>query len=74
MLVSEESSKVSEIDHEECAVIVEPSCKWKLDKPVTIGTSVFDIIHAEDDKIWLHSVENIETGHAVSQDSRHICR
>ena len=69
MLVSEESSKVSEIDHEECAVIVEPSCKWKLDKPVTIGTSVFDIIHAEDDKIWLHSVENIETGHAVSQDT-----
>ena len=48
--------------------MVEPPCEWKPDQPVSIGQASCDIIHAEPDKLWLHSVANVDIWSSVFQD------
>lgn len=68
MLVSEVTSTVIDLDEDNFAVVVDPPGDWQSDQHITIGQSSFEIIHAEPDKIWLTTFDNLEIGQSVFQD------
>ncbi len=69
MLVDDLIAKVVDIDIEEHAVVLDPPRAWKPDQPIVIGNHKVDIIHAENDKLWIEDLTNIEVGNEVRQDT-----
>ena len=69
MLVTDLTSKVTEIDRDENAVVVEPPRSWDADKPIVIGKTKVDVIYAESDKLWLEDLMDIQPGQEVKQDT-----
>ena len=67
-LVDSVSTKVVEVDMEDHAIIVEPSCKWISDQPILFPNCKANIIHAEDDKVWIDNIEQIEIGDPARQE------
>ena len=68
MLVNDNTSKVIEIDFES-AVVLDPPREWVKDQPIIIGKIRVEVIYAENDKLWVGDLTNIEVGHEVRQDS-----
>ena len=69
MLVNDLTSKVTEIDRDESAVVLDPPRAWEIDHPIIIGKIRVEIIYAENDKLWVGDLTNIEVGQEVRQDS-----
>ena len=68
MLVNDSVSKVVYIDQEDLAVELDPPCRWNPEQPVSIGNSSHSIIHAEQDKLWVHNLDQVQIGDTVVQD------
>ena len=68
-LVSTVSGIVTLVDESECAL--ELSCHVGFDpqKPLVSESGLLNIIHAEDDKVWVDSCHGVEAGHSVWQKS-----
>lgn len=49
------------IDAQECAVELDKPAQLLPDEPLWISGRSHDVIHADHDKVWLHSVDDIET-------------
>ena len=58
---------VVDLDEESNAVVVEPPQPWVTTRPVFCNGSALSVIHAEDDCLYVDSIEDIRTGMAVSQ-------
>ena len=69
MLVSDLTSKVVEIDLEDNAVVIDPPRQWDPEKAIVIGSKKVDIIYAENDKLWVDDLTDIQLGQDVKQDS-----
>ena len=69
MLVDNFQTVVTEVDPEECALITQHDVPWNPDQAVR-GTDIrANIIHADEHKLWLDSVEGFAPGMPIEQDS-----
>lgn len=69
MLVDHHQSVITDIDPDEVAVVTQHDVPWKLDRPLQTPDSTIPIIHAEERKVWLESVDSLEVGQTVEQDN-----
>ena len=60
-------SQIVRVDHESCAIELEPSQEWLSDRPFFCGDMPLHIIHAEADCLWVQSLEAVCVGAFVSQ-------
>ena len=60
-------SNVTEVRADECSVLVDPPQPWASDRPVLAHGLPLNIIHVEEDCLWLQSIEGVQVGHCVSQ-------
>ena len=60
-------SRVVEVDHDTCAIVLEPSQNWQQDRPFFCGDVPLDVIHAEPDCLWLQSLDAVCEGVMISQ-------
>lgn len=61
------STTVSEVDESECAVVTVTAVPWRSDAPILHDSKPLEVIHAEDDKLWLQSCHNIQPGDQLTQ-------
>ncbi|CAL1151873.1 unnamed protein product [Cladocopium goreaui] len=60
-------SNVTEVRADDCSVLVDPPQPWVSDRPVLAHGLPLNIIHVEDDCLWLQSIEGVQVGQCVSQ-------
>ena len=66
-LVETTSGVVAEVDHDECAVVLEHPIQLRSDAPLVHEEGTLQIIHHEDDKVWIDSCHGLEPGCQVWQ-------
>ena len=66
-LVHAVTSTVAQLDSAECAVELVDSVCLDASQPVWIGGQAKEVIHAEDDKIWISDLEGIQPTARVAQ-------
>eukprot|EP00434_Breviolum_minutum_P018852 symbB.v1.2.016628.t2/scaffold1241.1/size129723/3 len=67
VLFHEVSQPVATVDLENCAVEFDNHGNWTHDKPVFHQGRRLQVHHAEADKLWLSSVEQVEVGDVIAQ-------
>ena len=60
-------ASVVDLDHACNAIVVEPPQPWVTTRPVFCNGSELSVIHAEEDCLWVESLNNIGPGMSVSQ-------
>ena len=66
-LLHDVQAVVREVDHNECAVVLDAPHPVDAQWPVWVSGCPYDVIHADHDKIWLTDVEGIEPEAKVAQ-------
>ena len=66
-LISATTGVVMHVDDDECAVELEEPVEFVPDAPLFHGNSMFQIVHHEEDKVWLDSCQNLEPGAELTQ-------
>ena len=66
-LLHEIQAEVSEVDSQECAVVLATPQPIDAQLPVWIAGTAHEAIHADHDKVWLTDVEGIAVGDPVAQ-------
>ena len=66
-LLVESKSVVTEVDEQDCAVVLDPPCLFDDATPVLVHQQPVGIVHATDTKLYLESVDNVCLGDSVSQ-------
>ena len=67
VLFHEVSGTVANIDSGDSAIEFESAHPWKSDRPVFHRGRQLNVHHAESDKVWLESVDEVEVGDVVVQ-------
>ena len=71
LLVESVCTQVSQINHEDFSVSLDPPVQWKSDIPICVHGNPLSPIFLENDRIWLDSLENFEVGLEVRQTKVH---
>lgn len=66
-LLVQHQSTVAEVDEDDVAVVLEPSCLFDESRPVLLGSEPVPVIHATDTKLYLTSVKHAQPGMTISQ-------
>lgn len=66
-LVQPVVGKVCEVDHDECAVVLQEPSAFDSQEPVSIKGKQVEVFHAAADKLWLGDLANVEPGDKVVQ-------
>ena len=61
------STTVTEVDESECAVVTANAVPWHPGVPILHDSKPLEVIHAEEDKLWLQSCQDIQPGDQLSQ-------
>jgi hypothetical protein len=69
MLVDHRKASVTEIDEEESAVIVHQDLPWDRSQPVHTASGTYTIIEAEESKIWLDHLTDLQPGMTLEQEN-----
>ena len=70
MLLQQSPSRVVEVRHEEVSVVLDHPVTLRDDAPVVCDGPVLQIIHAEQDCLWVDSVANVQVGSLITQLSQ----
>jgi hypothetical protein len=66
-LVESTSGTVAEVDLDECAVVLTQPIQLRPEVPLMFDHGMLQIIHHEDDKVWVDSCQGVEPGIQVWQ-------
>ena len=67
-LVDKHESIVQEVDSTEYSIVVSPPKTWNSEIKLMANGKTFEIIHAEEDKLWLDQIEGLEEGMKIHQE------
>ena len=68
MLLNRPTANITHVEDHECAIEVSQEKHWDTAIPLQTPVGQANIIHAEQDKLWLDNVEGLQSGQMVSQD------
>lgn len=60
-------AEIASVDEDECAVVLTQAVNLRADLPLWIAGDSVEVVHAEQDKIWLGDVQGLDSGQAVTQ-------
>ena len=69
MLVEQKKATITELDHDESAVIVHQDHHWDATQPVYSELGAHHIIEAEECKVWLDGVADLQPGMTLEQEN-----
>ncbi|CAL1144770.1 unnamed protein product, partial [Cladocopium goreaui] len=69
MLVEQKKATITELDHDESAVIVHQDHQWDATQPVYSELGAHHIIEAEECKVWLDGVTDLQPGMTLEQEN-----
>ena len=68
-LVDKNESIIQEVDKSDYSIVVSPPKSWMQKQALVARGKLYEIIHAEPDKLWLDQIEGLEEGLKVTQES-----
>ncbi len=69
VLVEDKMSCITELDDQDCAIVVDPPQKWDTKNDIYGPNGKLEVIHAEEDKIWIESMSHLQIGDSIRQEN-----
>ena len=69
ILVRAVSAKVTSVRADDCSICLDQAVQWQSNVPVFCAGNLLPVIYADHDCVWLESLEGIEVGHCVTQQT-----
>lgn len=69
VLVDDKISNIQELDENDCAIVVDPPHAWDQKQTIFGPHGALDVIYAEEDKIWVESISQLQEGDIIRQET-----
>ena len=69
VLIDECNTSITEVIHEESAIVLKDECKWSQNQPILRAGLPIDTIQITDDKLWVEDISRFQEGETVRQEN-----